>query len=304
MKKKIARGMITSVLLVIAASALSLLMLLWSLRLPFSQEGIFAALEEVGYTEAMKADLKKDCKSLCETSGIPEELIASFIEETVVDEVAYYPLKALFVEQETGNRYEAMQNRLTERITEYARDLRESGKMPLSDEEWTEMEKNFPETASYFVEEIRSSVNLSGVYSMLGSAIDLVNLLTRYLVVGASFALLVSLFLLFLIWKRALLMWCYTAFSSAGLLVFVPSALIYVKDFVSGLGLEPAYFKSLICFEVMSLCRRLMVAGGIVLALGILCGVANLTVALVIKQKKKGSELAEKTSLSEEKAQL
>ena len=304
MKQKIARGAITSVLLIVLASALCLLMLLWGVRGPLSKEGIFAALEEIGYTESMKELLKADCKSLCQTSGVPEELIASFVEEELVDEIAHYPLEILFEEQEADIDYEAMQSRLAERIGKYARDLRESGKMPLSDDEWAEMEKSFPETASYFVEEIRSSVNLSGIYSMLGSAIDLMNLLIRYLTIGAVFVLLFSLVLLCLVWKRKALVWCYTAFSSAGLLVLVPSALIYIKDFVSRLGLEPVYLKDFVRFEVMSLCHRLMVVGGIALTVGILCGAANWISLLILKQKKKASEVPEIPSPSEEEAKV
>ncbi len=296
MVKNTVRWVATAILLVFCATSLCIVSLINSIQKPASPEGILSALEETGYLEGMKQSLGEDCKSLCLTGGIPEELIADFVEEQVVESVAYFPIHQMMGTAETkAVDYDAMKASLTEKITSFAASLRESGQMPLSDEEWEEMKKGFPETASYFVEEIRTSVQLSGVYSVLGSALGLVERVRPYLFWGALFVLGFSLVLLMKIWKKRVLLCFYTAFASAGFLMLVPSWWVYRVDFVSRLGLEPEYLKRLVRYEVMEVMRALMRRGGSLLAAGLVLGAVSLVLSFWEKKKRglQGEEKAE-----------
>jgi hypothetical protein len=271
-RKKVIRAVISAVLSLIFAAALTVLAVVFSLEKPLSKSGVYEAVDACGYTDGVTEKIKEEFELLCETSGVPPSLAHAFVEEELSREEMLHPIRQMFGEAGELIDKSLLQASLTARIEAYASSMRERGELEMSQEEWEEMKANFPQLSAFFVDEMEDAVNLNGVYSPLGSILSFASRLLPYLGWGCAVILLLSGGLLYLIHRKKVLYFVYLTFTAAGLLLGVPAAFLLNGNYVMRLGINPIYLRGLLSYIANSFFHRTLIWGLILLVLGIVCG--------------------------------
>ncbi len=270
--KKIIRGIVSAFLSLVLALSLVLLGILPALH-ALSSPAIWSQIaEDGGYAEKMKEKLLEKYTFLSESSGVPASVCEAFLSEQLSAESALAPVMGMFFETAQFDR-EAMTAEFCSKVEEYAISLQESGELVLSEEEWTEMKADFPTLAKYYIDEMSSAVNMSGIFSTLGAALRIVQeLILPIAVTGGVFAAF-SLALLLLIHKRKTLYFSYIGFFSAGILLTAPALWLKAGNYVARLGVEPLHLKEMIVSLFNVLIGRFVTVGASFLVIGLICGV-------------------------------
>ncbi|MBR3836867.1 MAG: hypothetical protein IKJ74_01865 [Clostridia bacterium] len=270
--QNVIRTVISLFLLLIFASSLTLSVLTPLGKSALSAENIKKRLEEIHYTQGVREDISRAFEPLCVTSGIPKELADSFLNEAVSDEALIQPILQMYTAETLSLPTEEWKKDFSARVESYATTLRKEEVLELTDEEFETLKASFPETAEYFISEISSSIRLSGLFSVLGSAIGMVERLTPYLFTASIAFALFSGLLLVLIWKKKVFCFAYAGFVSAGILFLIPALLNRATNYVARLSIEPAHLKQLICSVSDGFCQNLLAAGIALCIVGVLFG--------------------------------
>ena len=225
---KVIKFFISFILILILSVSLFATAFMKTLSSALSEQGLFDTLEKAGYADQVREDVLKSFSHLSLTSGVPEDVSRAFLYEDVSDSEILLPLRQIFTEETLEFDTEALTQAFTKRVEAYAEELRASGEIELSDEDFEEMKKSFPETSGYYVRNFRAAVRLSGVYSAFGSLINFVEKLAPLAVKGLIAALAVSALMLLLIQRKGVFFWGY-----AGL---VSAAVLFLPNLVYGVG--------------------------------------------------------------------
>jgi len=274
--KNIIRIIISFFLLLVFSSSLILLVLAPLGKSVLSEQNVKKTLEEIHYPQGVREDIQAAFEPLCITGGIPKELTDSFLEEAVTDEELIQPILQMYTEETLSLPTAKWKEDFSKRVEEYASTLRKEEVLEMSDEEFETLKASFPETADYFISEIASSIRLSGLFSVLGSVIGLLERLAPYVFLASAVFALFSGALLVLIRKKKVLFSAYVGFFSAGILFLAPAFLYQATNYVARLSIEPAYFKQLVVSLSDVFCQKLLVAGIVLCAVGILFGCLSL----------------------------
>jgi len=270
--KKIVRGVVSVFLSFVLSLSLVLLGILPVLHTLSSSAAWSRIAADSGYAQKMEEKLLEKFSFLSESSGVPASVCSAFLKEQLTSDAALAPVMGMFFETEQFDR-EAMTEAFCRKVEEYAVSLQESGELKLSEEEWAEMKGDFPTLAKYYIDEMSSAVNMSGIFSTLGGALRLVQkLVLPIAVIGGLFAVF-SMALLLLIHKKKVLFYSYLGFFSAGLLLTVPAVWLKLGNYVARLGVEPLHLKEMIVSLANVLIQKLMTFGIVFLAVGLVCGV-------------------------------
>ncbi|MBQ3076117.1 MAG: hypothetical protein IJC26_08605, partial [Clostridia bacterium] len=226
--------------------------------------------------QGVREDIQAAFEPLCVTSGIPKELTDSFLEEVVKEEELIQPILQMYTEETLSLPTVAWKEDFSKRVEEYALTLRSENILEMTDEEFETLKASFPETADYFISEIASSIRLSGLFSVLGSAFGMVDRLMPYVALASIVFALFSGILLILIWKKKMLGFAYIGFVSAGILFLAPALLFRAGNYVARLNVEPSYFKQLFCSLSDGFIENVLVAGIAFCTIGILFGILAL----------------------------
>lgn len=299
--KKIIRGIFSAVLSVILSMSLVILGLLPSLHFLSSADGWKTVLEESGYAEKMKEDLLKQYGFLGETSGVPESVCRSFLEDCLSSELAYSAVLGMFSSESKNFDREEMTASFCRYVEEYAKDLRESGELVLTETEWEEMKADFPSLAKYYIDEMAYALNMSGVFSMMGSALRLLQKLISPILIASSVFAAVSFILLALIQRKNVLFYGYVSAVASGLLLTVPTIWLKTGNYVARLGIEPLYLKEMLAQLTSVMLEKLLFFGILFCAVGILLGVGA-TVLFLVQKKKKSEKKENDSQISEQNA--
>lgn len=285
--QNVIRAVISLFLLLIFSASLVIFILTPLAKNALSENNVKRIMEEIHYTQGVREDIGSAFEPLCVTSGIPKELADSFLNEAVSDEALIQPVLQMYTEETLSLPTQAWKQEFTKRVTDYAATLRKEEVLELTDEEFEVLKASFPETAEYFVSEIASSIRLSGVYSVLGAAIGMVERLAPYVLIASGMFALFSGLLLLLIQKKKTLFFAYVGFVSAGVLFLIPSLLYITSNYLAKLNLKPAYLKNLICSVADGFCQNILAAGIILCTVGILFGFFSLFLARKKQAKQK-----------------
>ena len=278
--KKILRGSISLFLSLVLALSLVLLASLPVLCTLSSSESWSQIAKNSGYAEEMKETLLKKYAFLNESSGVPNSVCDTFLKEQLSSDAAIAPIMGMFSEPTSFDR-EAVTEAFCLKVEEYAVSLRESGELKITEEEWAEMKSDFPTLAKYYIDEMYSAVNMSGVFSSLGGALGIMQKLILPIAVAGGLFAAFSMVLLILIQKKKIFFYAYLGFFSSGLLLTVPTVWLGKGNYVARLGIEPLYLKDIIAAVVNVLIQKLMTFGIAFLAVGLICGV----LAIIFRQK-------------------
>ncbi len=270
--KKISRTVISLFLLLIFASSLVLVILAPLGKIAVSEKSVMKTLEAVCYPQKVREEIRGAFENLCVTSGIPQELTDSFLEEVVSDEALIQPILQMYTDETLSLPTQAWKGEFVARVEAYAATLQKKEGTKITDEELEELKASFPETADYFISEIKSSIRLSGLFSVLGSVIGMMERFLPYVMTAGLVFALFSASLLFLIWKKKIFFFSYASFVSAGILFLVPSLLYRAGNYTERLSVEPVYLKQLICTILDGFFQNMFIAGIVLCIIGILFG--------------------------------
>lgn len=271
--KKVIRGVISAVLSFVLSLSLVLLGMVPALDALASEETWVRVAEDGGYAETLRERLLEKYEFLGQTSGVPASVYRAFLEEELTSSEALLPLLGMFSEETNTVDRDAMTEAFCQRVEEYALSLQLSGELVLSEEEWAEMKADFPTLAEYYIDELVSAVNMSGVFTVMGSALRILKkLILPILLCGAVFGVF-SLGLLILIRKKKILYFGYLTLLSSGILLMAPALWLKIGDYAAKLAIEPSYLKELLVALTDIFSEKLLLVGGIFAALGVILGV-------------------------------
>lgn len=241
---------------------------------------------EMNLAEEIRARLREDFAPLCQTSGVPEEVMGAFLSQDLTEEEMLWFAEGMFSDEDLSPKKAVWQEKMLLRVQRYAEEKRADGTFLLTDKEWEEMQASFPSLVDYFAEKVEDRLLQNGLYRTLGSLLQTGKRLGPYLL-AVSFAItLFALLLILLIQKKKSLVALWATLASSGLLLLLPGAIYQIENYGIRLGIEPAFLRQFLHLTLTRLAQRLIVFGAILLVLGVLCGI----LAIVWHRKKAGKE--------------
>lgn len=293
MGKRVIRTVIVSLLLLLFSASLSLGLLTLAGGSVLSYECILDATEKTEYTEKLRAEIRDSFESIGRTTGIPSSLTDAFLDECVSDEDLLLPVRQMNTDETLTHDVAAWKQEFCRRLEDYAATLQESGELELTEEEWEQMKASFAETSTHFIGEITDSVRLSGLYSVVGSVMRLMERLKPYVLISCAAFVLLSAVLLVSIGKKNAAFFAYAGFLASGLLFLVPALVLQTGAYVARLRIEPFYLRDLLVWLSDVCLERLAFVGMLLCAAGLLFGAVTLVLMLV--RNRRGSSSFEKS---------
>lgn len=281
MGKRVTRGVISAFLLIIFSVSLTLALLTLLGSSVLSCETFSDAVEQTGYVQGVREEIRGDFESLCVTTGIPPALAESFLEECVSDEDLLLPILQMDTDETLSHDTAAWNGEFCRRVEAYAVTLQEQGDLELTEEEWEQMKNSFPETANHFISKITGAVRLSGLFSVVGSAVRLVEKLTPYALAASIFLAFCSAVLLVLIQKKNSPLFAYIGFAASGILFLTPAFVLKNGNYAVRMSIEPSYLKGLLVDLNDRLLGGMTVVGTVLFAVAVAFGALNLVLALM-----------------------